>query len=294
MTQITFLNCFYYLLQISYSSSAAILSDKRRFPAFMRTIPSDEFQTAAMAELLRSYGWNWVGMVTTDGDYGRSALDNFVSHASEKGICVAFRAILPQSVTSEDVNSAITDTASIILKNPKVKAIVSFAKPTHMVSLFQELKSQTLREEQNIESMRRVWVASDSWSFSSSVSDTLTLNEIGHVIGFSFKNGDLTSLHDYLSKLEATGYDYEQKNPFLQKFFSNMNSSKGSGGGELTFQAVKTLRENIQSDIVLSVEMAVSAITQAVTSTCQSRNCKTPGGVQPWEVITCMCFISVA
>ncbi|KAK2910715.1 hypothetical protein Q8A73_008430 [Channa argus] len=267
--------------QISYSSTAAILSDKSRFPAFMRTIPNDEYQTAAMVNLLSTFGWNWVGIVTTDGDYGRSALENFMSQASEKAICVAFKSVLPQSVTSQDVSSAITQTATTILENPKVQVIVSFAKPTHMMYLYQELNNQMLEAGEKIESMRRVWVASDSWSSSSSVKGNLTLNDIGHVVGFTFKSGDLSSFNDYLSRLEAAGYDSKGNNPFLQELYLQ-NSTRDS---DLVTRAVETLRQNTQPNTILSVEMALSAIAQAAASVCRGRECKTPGTLEPWQVL---------
>ncbi|TMS10900.1 G-protein coupled receptor family C group 6 member A [Larimichthys crocea] len=212
--------------QISYSSTTAILSDKSRFPAFMRTIPNDQHQTAAMASLLSIYGWNWVGIVTTDGNYGRSALDDFVSHASKKGICVAFKSILPQSITSQDVASAITAAAETICKNPKVQVIVSFAKARHMMNLYEELKNQVLKSGGALESMRRVWVASDSWSSSSSVKGNFTLEDIGHVVGLTFKSGNLSSFSEYLSRLEAAGHDYTGDNSFLQEFYMKLNASR--------------------------------------------------------------------
>uniref|UniRef100_A0A4W6BZB8 G-protein coupled receptor family C group 6 member A n=1 Tax=Lates calcarifer TaxID=8187 RepID=A0A4W6BZB8_LATCA len=285
--------------QISYSSTAVTLSDKARFPAFLRTIPNDRHQIAAMVSLLSTYSWNWVGIVITDGDYGRSALDHFVSQAAEKGICVAFKIILPQSVTNEDVCSVITQTAKTIRKNPKVQVIVSFAKATHMKHLYQELKNQTLRAGESMESMRRVWVASDSWSSSSSVKGNLTLKDMGHIVGFTFKSGNLSSFLEYLNRLEAGGHEYTGNNYFLQEFFRLLNTSKGFGDTELVSEGVNRLREQSHADTVFSVEMAVSAIAQAVASICRSRDCKTPDTVQPWEVLTymsvcvlyCMVFI---
>lgn len=278
-------------LQISYASTAAILSDKSRFPAFMRTIPNDEHQTAAMVSLLSSYDWKWVGIITTDGTYGRSALDNFMSRAPEKGICVAFRSILPQSVTSQDVISAITQTARTILENPKVQVIVSFANPTFMNYLYQELKDQALNAGQTLESMRRVWLASDSWSSSSFITGNLTLKDIGHVVGFTFKNGDMSSFSDYLSRLKADGQDY-RNNPFLHELYMWLRSTKGSRDVDLASKAVETLQEHSHAPTILSTEMAVSAITTAVAFVCQSRNCKTPGTMHPWEVFTRLCAIN--
>lgn len=261
-----------------------ILSDKKRFPAFMRTIPNDEHQTAAMVRLLSHHDWNWVGIVITDGDYGRSALENFVSHASEQGICIAFRSILPQSVTGLAVQSAVKQTAETIAKNPKVQVIVSFAKPAHMMYVYRELSNQVLKAGPN-ESMWRVWVASDSWSSSGSVQGNLTLDTIGQVLGFTFKSGDISSFNEYLNRLEAAGLDSTGNNFFLQELYRHINNSEGSSDAdELRSKAVKILRGETHADMAFSIELAVSAIAQAVASVCRDRDCKTPGSLEPWEV----------
>lgn len=265
------------------------LSDKTHFPAFMRTIPNDKYQTTAMITLLSHYGWNWVGIITTDGSYGLSALDQFVSQASAKGICVAFKSILPQSVSSQDTSSAIAQTARTIYKNPKVQVIISFAKPSQMMILYHQLKSMMLKAgETNGEGrMRRVWVASDSWSTSSFIYGNLTLEDIGYVLGFTFKSGDMSPYMEYLDRLGAPEENI-RINPFLQEFYMHMNATAvGSGDDEHVSEALRGLKEHIHADLVFSVEMAVSAITQAVATICRSTDCKTPGSIQPWQVYTC-------
>lgn len=265
------------------------LSDKTHFPSFMRTIPNDKYQTTAMITLLSHYGWNWVGIITTDGSYGLSALDQFVSQASAKGICVAFKSILPQSVSSQVTSSAIAQTARTIYKNPKAQVIISFAKPSQMRFLFHQLKSTMLKAgETNGEGrMRRVWVASDSWSTSSLVYSNLTLEDIGYVLGFTFKSGDVSPYMEYLERLEAPE-ENNRTNPFLQEFYMHMNATAvGSGEDEHVSEVLRSLRQHIHADLVFSVEMAVSAITQAVATICRSTDCKTPGSVQPWQVCTC-------
>lgn len=256
----------------------------------MRTVPNDQHQTSAMISLLSTYGWNWVGIITTDGNYGLSAMNNFLSQASEKGICVAFRSILPLSVSSKDVNSAIKRTAKTIYANPKAQVIVSFAKPTHMMYLYQELKSLMLTAGENVQSMRRVWVASDSWSSSSSVNGNLSMEDIGHVVGFQFKSRPMTSFTEYLNGLVAVGQNFTANNCFLQEFYMQLNGSESLGDAEMVLKAVQTLREHTHADTVFSVEMAVTAIAQAVATSCKIRDCKTPGTLQPWEVFRSVCY----
>lgn len=262
-----------------------LLSDKTHFPAFLRTIPNDNHQTMAMITLLSHYGWSWVGIITTDGSYGLSALAHFVSQASEKGICVAFKSILPQSVSSNDTSSAISRTARTIYENPKVQVIVSFAKPSHMLFLYHQLKS-TMPKPGGTGLMRRVWVASDSWSTSSLVYGNLTLEDIGYVMGFTFKSGDTSSFNKYLERLETPGENIGN-NPFLQELYMDVNATTvSSGQDEVVSEALRSLREHLHADLIFSVEMAVSAIAQAVATICRSRDCKTPGQVQPWQVLT--------
>ncbi|XP_072317605.1 G-protein coupled receptor family C group 6 member A-like [Eucyclogobius newberryi] len=257
--------------QISYSSTAAILSDKSRFPAFLRTIPNDEHQTGAMARLLSAFRWSWVGVVTTDGDYGRSALDNFLSQTSGRQICVAFKSVLPGSITNQNVHAAIRQTALTISNNPKVRVIVSFAQPTLMAYLFEELKRQTLAAGDGIDAMRRVWIASDSWS-SMHLEDA---GEIGHVIGFHFKTGNAEQA--FPSGGKASGVrEGAESSPELRRFYKMLKAEKG---------ASVEGRPEAHGDAVFSVEMAVLAVAHAAVRMCRRHDCKTPGAVQPWQLL---------
>ncbi|XP_056142950.1 G-protein coupled receptor family C group 6 member A [Lampris incognitus] len=272
--------------QISYSSTAVVLSDKTRFPFFLRTIPNDKYQTAAIVKLLSDSGWKWVGMLTTNGDYGLSALESFVSQASEKGICVAFKKYFPGAVTSLDVQSAIREAAETIHKNPKVKVIVSFVKPAHMKYLYRELWDLVLTAGMGLESMERIWVASDSWSSSfNAIPKHMKLEDIGHVVGFTFKQGDLSSFSHYLSRLEAAGHNGRENNAFLDEFYTQLNASGDTRNRGLVSKAMERLKEVSRADTILSVEMAVSAIAQAVAFICHDRDCKRPGALQPWELL---------
>eukprot|EP00063_Salmo_salar_P040289 XP_014015124.1 PREDICTED: G-protein coupled receptor family C group 6 member A-like [Salmo salar] len=264
--------------QISYASTAIILSDKKRFPAFLRTVSSDLYQTRAMVQLLSDSKWTWVGVVTTDGDYGLSALDSFVSQATASGICVAFKEILPNSLTSPDGKSAFRQAAATLLRNPNVKVVVSFARPIHMMYLYQELRGWgSLLGE-------RVWVASDSWSSSKEVLGEMDLLDIGHVVGFSFKRGNLAPFHHYLMNLININ-DVIGNNSFLKEFYSLANESGDPGFGSSFTVPAEILLNNSHADVVFSVEMAVSAIAHAVADICSKKDCKTPGTVQPWQVL---------
>ncbi|MEQ2293912.1 hypothetical protein AMECASPLE_038276, partial [Ameca splendens] len=70
---------------ISHSATCECLSNRKEYPSFFRTIASDLYQSRALAELVKSFGWNWVGAVNSDNDYGNNGMAIFLSAAQEKG-----------------------------------------------------------------------------------------------------------------------------------------------------------------------------------------------------------------
>lgn len=234
----------------------------------MRTVPTDEYQTHAMIKLLKDNEWTWVGIIITDGDYGRSAMESFVKHTETEGICVAFKAILPDSLANEQkLKAYINKTVDIIEKNPKVNVVVSFAKSSQMNLLFQGLKSKNVASN-------KVWVASDNWSTAKDILKDVKLSDIGTVLGFTFKSGNVTPFHQYLKDLQFKS-EVEMNNSFLKEFLERLDVRNVTN-------AVQKLIMN--SALVFNVQMAVSAIANAVAELCVTRQCKTPTAFQPWEV----------
>ncbi|XP_008834018.1 G-protein coupled receptor family C group 6 member A isoform X3 [Nannospalax galili] len=101
--------------QVSYESTAEILSDKIRFPSFLRTVPSDFYQTKAMAHLIQKSGWNWIGVITTDDDYGRLALNTFAVQAAANKVCIAFKEVLPAFLSDNSIEVRINQTLEKII-----------------------------------------------------------------------------------------------------------------------------------------------------------------------------------
>ncbi len=53
-------------LQVSYISSSIELSDRKRFPNFFRTYPSNANFAPAIVTLLQEYGWKRIAFITQE------------------------------------------------------------------------------------------------------------------------------------------------------------------------------------------------------------------------------------
>ncbi|XP_065186985.1 metabotropic glutamate receptor 4-like [Sycon ciliatum] len=60
---------------VSYASTSPRLSNKREFPYFLRTIPSDAFTAQATASMIRDMDWRFIGFIHTDDHYGQDGVN---------------------------------------------------------------------------------------------------------------------------------------------------------------------------------------------------------------------------
>ncbi|XP_018419124.1 PREDICTED: G-protein coupled receptor family C group 6 member A-like isoform X2 [Nanorana parkeri] len=283
--------------QVSHASSAEILSDKFRFPAFLRTIPNDSYQTRAMAKLINFSGWNWIGLITMDDDYGRSAIESFGAQAININVCIAFKEVIPSHLSDSTVQSRIDKTIQTILKETSVNVIVAFLKPSLIIKLFIKVMEKKIK---------KTWIASDSWSVSTGVSSIPDIEKIGQVIGFMFKSGDTTSFQEYLKNLNQQKFEM---NRFVDKYsvlvsdcskgkYSDIYSCVTDSSKEavVTSRRIKNkalgvdfLSATVQPGFVFSTQLAVTAIAHAIQKLCLNRNCRNPNAFAPWEEIRSRC-----
>ncbi|XP_068089469.1 G-protein coupled receptor family C group 6 member A-like [Hyperolius riggenbachi] len=182
----------YLIPQISPASSAFTLSDKIRFPSFLRTVPSDTYQTKAIVELIKMFQWNWVGIVSSDDDYGRSALDLLDDHFKNQQICTAFSIIIPSYVDNPALESSLMSVINE-LKTTTTNVLVVVAKgPIVKLLLDKCIKFN----------ISKTWISSDSWSNSMEVLNTEGIERVGTVIGINFKMGHVNGFEDYLRNLQ--------------------------------------------------------------------------------------------
>ncbi|KAE8602612.1 hypothetical protein XENTR_v10014053 [Xenopus tropicalis] len=278
---------------VSHSSSAEILSDKFRFPTFLRTIPNDFHQTRAMAKLIHFSGWNWIGLIAMDDEYGRSALESFGAQSMKINVCIAFKHIIPAHLSDSTVQSKINKTIMTILRETRVNIIVVFLKPSLVIRLFKKVIQLNIQ---------KTWIASDMWSAASTISSIPNIQRVGRVIGFTFKSGNMSPFLNYLKNLNSQHFEM---NHLLDQYawllyhcpkvkYNELSSCISNYSKETPYDIKNRkgiflkedfLLESMQPGFVYSTQLAVTAIAYAIRNICSNRNCKDPDAFAPWELL---------
>ncbi|OCT72874.1 hypothetical protein XELAEV_18035854mg [Xenopus laevis] len=139
--------------QISYGSALAELSDKTKYPSFMRTIVSDKVQPYSFSRLMIHFNWTWIGILAADNDFGLYDSEFMRKDIEASGICVAFFMRISAQHTRDQTLS--------ILQTIKKSAATVVVLYCSMPELIPFMKVAT---EENITG--KVWIASGSWMVS--------------------------------------------------------------------------------------------------------------------------------
>ncbi|XP_029114408.1 G-protein coupled receptor family C group 6 member A-like [Scleropages formosus] len=182
----------YMVPEISTSSSADILDDKLRFPSFLRIIPSDVYQTQAIAKFMSFFDWDWVGVVYGDDDYGRSALQSFLMDAGKAKVCVAYQEVVPHYLNNANTDQRIKEVAETI-RSSTAQVVLVILKEELVRQLFEEI----IRTNSS-----RIWIASDAWSLAQPLTRIPGINNVGEIFGFSFAIGQNPGFSEFLQNLQ--------------------------------------------------------------------------------------------
>ncbi|XP_002740314.1 metabotropic glutamate receptor 3-like [Saccoglossus kowalevskii] len=143
--------------QISYSATSEMLSDKKRFPFFLRTVASDINQAQVMADLAVYFDWNYVAIIHTKDDYGTPAAETLTAELKNLNVCIASLHEITRHSTDREIRHIISD----LKDQTQVKVIFTFCLKHDISRILKEAVKQDMTG--------RTWVASDAWSNSDQV-----------------------------------------------------------------------------------------------------------------------------
>ncbi|XP_043072421.1 extracellular calcium-sensing receptor-like [Puntigrus tetrazona] len=191
---------------VSYFATCSCLSNRKKYPSFFRTIPSDAFQVRAMIRILKHFGWTWFGLVYSDDDYGNHAAQSFLQDVQVFGGCVAFSEILPLDNNRKDIQHIVG-----VIQSSTARVVVVFSTSTYVLALMDEVVLQNVTDRQ--------WIASEAWATSPVFHTQRLLPFLGGTLGIAIRRGEIQGLHEFLLLLRPNN---DQRNNMVRIFWENM------------------------------------------------------------------------
>ncbi|XP_043072471.1 extracellular calcium-sensing receptor-like [Puntigrus tetrazona] len=267
---------------ISHFATCACLSDRKRYPSFFRTISSDYYQSRALAQLVKHFGWTWVGTVRSRNDYGNNGIAAFEEAAKEEGVCIEYS----EAILSSDPQEQFLKILEVIKKGT-TKVVLAF------MALGDFLPLLTIISQHNITGIQ--WVGSESWITSGTLAETKEFSFLSGAVGFAIANAKITGLREFLLNVHP---DQEPKNELLKEFWEigfhcsfRLIGSDGCTGSERLAELQNEYTDVSELRIVNKVYTAVYAIAytlQNVLKDFRSSNSSKRGWPTPQMVLKYM------
>ncbi|XP_041118663.1 extracellular calcium-sensing receptor-like [Polyodon spathula] len=272
---------------ISYFATCACLSDKKEFPSFFRTIPSDYYQSRALAQLVKHFGWTWVGAIRSDNDYGNSGMATFVQAAKEQGVCIEYSEAIYRANPREKFLKTVNT-----IKESSSKVIVAFTSFIDIDFLLKELLLQNVTGLQ--------WIGSEAWISKETLATEASYRVFGGAIGFAISNAQITGLKEFLQHVRPS---YTPGNMGLNTFWetvfsctlttqentSNINPCTGSENfGEINNQYTDVFELRITNNVYKAMYAIAHSLHNLIT--CKNgpfadMTCTNHMKIEPWQVL---------
>nr|XP_046244542.1 extracellular calcium-sensing receptor-like [Scatophagus argus] len=277
---------------ISHSATCACLSNRRDYPSFFRTIPSDIYQSQALAKLVKHFGWTWVGAIRTNSDYGNGGMATFLEAAEREGVCVEYSVAIYRT----DPRKWFLEVVDIIKKSTS-KVIVAFADGTDLDILIKELHAQNVTGLQ--------WVGSEGWITYRYIASPENYAVVQGAVGFAALNAHIPGLQEFLSNSRPSTTPGDQGLVELwEKVFSctltpqaetqAQGSVPACTGEESLWDTDTRFTDVSDASLLNNVYKATYAVAHALhlLFTCkhgqgpfENNTCADRQNVQPWQVL---------
>ncbi|XP_026852636.2 LOW QUALITY PROTEIN: extracellular calcium-sensing receptor-like [Electrophorus electricus] len=173
---------------ISQSATFECLSDKKKYPSYLRTVPSDYHQSRALAEMVRHFGWTWVGAIRRDDDYGNSGMAAFTQVAQQWDICLEYSLPFFKTYSQEKVMRIIEQ-----IKSSTSQVIVGFVDPSDLEILLDVFYEHNITGYQ--------WVGTEAWILNPLLAMLDKHNTLQGAIGLAVPKAEVTGLKDFILDL---------------------------------------------------------------------------------------------
>ncbi|XP_070544526.1 uncharacterized protein [Ptychodera flava] len=188
--------------QISYGATSSELSSDD-FPFFMRTVPSDVDQAAAIVDVIASLDWRYVSVVFTDNEYGTDMRDKFTAAVRESDICIAMSLLLNVDATTAEFDFVVESLETQV----QSRVAILFTSDIQTAKLLQAAEKKGLTDIQ--------WFGTDTWGDRVFIAENATSTSRG-AITLQFKRRTSDKFKEYFTSLPAYN---NARNPWWSQWY---------------------------------------------------------------------------
>uniref|UniRef100_A0A1B8Y5S4 G-protein coupled receptors family 3 profile domain-containing protein n=1 Tax=Xenopus tropicalis TaxID=8364 RepID=A0A1B8Y5S4_XENTR len=178
------------VMSISYGATDVTFTDRWRFPYVYRMVPNEGYFHQALIQLLKHFGWTWVGIMIEDNksDYVKRELTELIT---SNGICVEF-----SYKFAWDEWEATTDWEHTILRSTARVIIISVSKDKLMA---------VLAFIHGNSSLRRIWILSITYLYAD-----ILYNDLAEILNgsltFLVSAGEIAGFHGFFLSANPAQY----------------------------------------------------------------------------------------
>ncbi|XP_043926755.1 extracellular calcium-sensing receptor-like [Protopterus annectens] len=295
LTTTSFSTMVKYLNSISYGSTIEMLSDKYQFPSFLRTMPNDKFQFPVLARLVKHFGWDWIGIVASDNEYGILGSQNLKRVLALNGVCTAFTEIISLSNPQKSAHLAVE-----VVKKFSVTVVIAYATINELMPFMEEINKQNVTG--------KVWLATVGWMFTLVFTIKELWKSLNGTLGLAVHRGLVPGMSEFFLSLhpyifpddifirsfweEIFGCHWPTGNS-LQDAFRNQTQNVCTGVEQLEkYHLTKFNMPNFR--YTYNIHKAVNALAHGLhdlilckisNGTFGNTTCSTTDSFKPWQLL---------
>lgn len=134
---------------MSFAATDPTLSSLQ-YPFFVRTIHSDQFQMASVADLIEYYGWKQVTTIFIDDDYGRNGISSLGDELAKRRSKILYKAAIRPGASKSEIVDVLVKVAMM-----ESRVLILHANPDSGLAVF------SLARNLGMTSSGYVWIATD-------------------------------------------------------------------------------------------------------------------------------------
>ncbi|XP_053278719.1 extracellular calcium-sensing receptor-like [Pleuronectes platessa] len=254
---------------ISHSATCECLSNRKEYPSFFRTIASDLYQSRALAQLVKHFGWTWVGAVNSDSDYGNNGMAIFLAAAQEEGVCVEY-----SEKFHREEPEKLMKVVEVIRKST-ARVIVAFLAHVEMNNLLEQLSLHNITGRQ--------FIGVEAWITADSLVTPTSFTVLGGSLGFAVQKANISGLDEFLTKDFWQG-EFKCKEGHNNSITGAAPCKENHNLTELKYYNDDVTELRYSGNIYKAI-YAVAYSLHSMLKCSQSQGCDRTVKVTPWQAV---------